>query len=59
MLKQAKEIFTYQPKTVDYKPITYTEEEVRRLCNITWLKQPNTINMLEEFDTWFNNNKKK
>ena len=37
----------------------YSEEEVRKLCSKAWLKQPNTPNMLEEFDRWFERNKKK
>jgi hypothetical protein len=37
----------------------YSEEEVRRLCSKAWLKQPNTTNMLEEFEIWFEQFKKK
>jgi len=38
---------------------SYSEEELRKLCSKAWLKEPNTLNMLEEFDKWFNQNKKK
>ena len=37
----------------------YTEEEVKRLCSKAWLKIPNTVDMLESFDKWFEQNKKK
>ena len=36
----------------------YSEEEVKRLCSKAWLKIPNTPNMLEEFDKWFEQFKK-
>lgn len=36
----------------------YGEEEVKRLCSKAWLKIPNTPNMLEEFDKWFEQFKK-
>jgi hypothetical protein len=37
----------------------YSEEEVRILCSKAWLKQPNSPNMLEDFDKWFEKLKKK
>jgi hypothetical protein len=37
----------------------YSEEEVKRICSKAWLKTPNTPNMLEEFDKWFEQFKKK
>jgi hypothetical protein len=37
----------------------YSEEEVKRICSKAWLKTPNTPNMLEEFDKWFEQVKKK
>lgn len=37
---------------------TYTEQEVRRLVSKAWLIHPNPENMLEEFDQWFEKNKK-
>ena len=62
--------FPFEPKpkltngfiTIVYKtkePIYYTEDEVKNLCSKSWLKQPNTTNMLVEFNTWFDKNKKK
>jgi hypothetical protein len=36
----------------------YSEEEVKKLCSKAWLKTPNTSNMLEEFDFWFEQVKK-
>ena len=38
---------------------SYSEEEVKRICSKAWLKTPNTPNMLEEFDKWFEQVKKK
>jgi hypothetical protein len=37
----------------------YSEEELKRICSKAWLKTPNTPNMLEEFDKWFEQFKKK
>lgn len=37
----------------------YSEEEVKRLCSKAWLKTPNNINILEEFNKWFEQHKKK
>jgi hypothetical protein len=37
----------------------YTEEEVKNLCSRAWLKIPNDPNILENFDKWFEQNKKK
>jgi|SRR5690554_404521 len=38
---------------------TYTEKEVRRLCSKAALINLNKENILEEFEDWFNKNKKR
>jgi hypothetical protein len=48
-----------QPMTFVPNKRMYSEEEVKRICSKAWLKTPNTPNMLEEFDKWFEQFKKK
>jgi hypothetical protein len=36
----------------------YSEDEVYKLCSKVWLKQPNSPNMIEEFNKWFKQFKK-
>lgn len=44
--------------TINIKTVkdSYSRKEVIRLCNKAWLKQPNTPNMLEEFNNWIEQN---
>ena len=41
------------------EPISYTEEEVKRLCSKVALIHFDPDNIIEQFDNWFENNKKK